>query len=53
MPSQWRALPRAERTEMLAFDWLRDEQRRRLLDELAEAPAGFGLLARLMVILQD
>lgn len=38
-PSQWRAMPRADRLEMLAYDRLVNERRLSLLDEiLKKAP---------------
>ena len=49
-PSAWRALSKAERLEMLAYQQAVNESRERLLREVVEKlPNEFGLLAQALI----
>lgn len=52
-PGQWRALPKAERVEMMAFDRLNEQGRAALLRQItAEMPGEVGALAQVFILLQ-
>ena len=52
-PNQWRALPRPERIEMLAFEHLRDERRAAMLRTMKDdMPTEIGTLAQILILLQ-
>lgn len=52
-PATWRALPRAERVEVLAFEHRRDEQRARLMRQMSvDMPTEIGVLAQVLIALE-
>ena len=53
-PSQWRALPKNERIEMLAFQKRQDDRRDELRAQiLSRLPNEFGMLAQVMLLIRD
>jgi len=53
-PGQWQALARAERVDLLAWQYLRDERRERLRREVQDKAQGeSGVLAQLLVLLDE
>lgn len=52
-PAQWRSQSKADRLDMLAFDYRRDQRRWSLFDEAAKLGEGWGGLAQILIWLSD
>jgi hypothetical protein len=53
LPDQWRALPRAERVEVLAYEHQRAARLGRLLENVRAAdPSPLAWLAEVMILMQ-
>ena len=52
-PSQWRALPRSDRLEVLAYEHVLEMRRLKVLEQVRGLPDGAAIVAQVLVLLQE